>query len=212
MSGFRLRVRGSLSFGAERLDVDLESTCPALALSGPTGAGKTTLLRALAGVRAFRDARVEVSGELWQDGARRVPAWRRSVGWAPQESLLFPHLTVRGNAAFAARAPADVDAVIEAFELGPLADRWPAGLSGGERQRVALARAFAARPKLLLLDEPFSALDAALRARTIEAVKRLRERWSLPFLLVTHDRADADALALERWEIRDGKVISGVSP
>ncbi len=208
MNGWRLRARGRLSFGVGRLDAELDSSCPAVALSGPTGSGKTTLLRALAGLRPLADGFVEAGGEVWQDGGRCLPAWRRSVGWAPQEGLLFPHLTVRENAAFGAREGEGREEVVEAFELRPLLDRRPAHLSGGERQRVALARAFAARPKLLLLDEPFSALDAALRARTIDAVKRLCARWSLPFILVTHDASDATALAQERWEIRDGKVVN----
>lgn len=208
MTARRLRVRGRLPLGASSLEVDLDSTSPALSLSGPTGSGKTTLLRVLAGLRRLEDGQVEVGGEAWQDGRRCLPAWRRGIGWAPQEALLFPHRTVRDNAAFAARSQADAAAVIEAFELGGLLDRWPANLSGGERQRVALARAFAARPKLLLLDEPFSALDSASRARAIAAVRRLSETWGLPFVLVTHDAGDAAALAQERWEIRDGRLLN----
>lgn len=206
---WRLSARGALRLGALRVEAALDTGSRAVALSGPSGSGKTSLLRALAGLSRLEGGRVEAGGALWQDDASGawLPAWKRGVGWAPQEALLFPHLTVRQNAAFGARSEADAARACEALELSPLLSRWPAGLSGGERQRVALARALAARPRLLLLDEPFSALDDERRARAAAGVKALCSEWSLPLLLVTHSREDARALADEGWTIRDGRTV-----
>lgn len=207
--GWRLSARGTLTLGAQRVEAALETGARAVALSGPSGSGKTSLLKALAGLSRLEGGRVEAGGAVWQDDASGAwtPPWKRAVGWAPQEALLFPHLTVRENAAFGARSAADAARAAEAFELGPLLDRRPALLSGGERQRAALARAFARRPRLLLLDEPFSALDDAARARMVEAVRALCAEWSLPLLLVTHSREDAAALAEEHWTILEGRTV-----
>ena len=206
---WRLSARGSLRLGAAVLEAALDTDCAAVSLSGPSGSGKTSLLRALAGLSRLSSGRVEAGGEVWQDDAAGAwtPPWRRGVGWAPQESLLFPHLTVAQNAAFGAASADDAREAADALELQPLLSRWPAGLSGGERQRVALARALAARPKLLLLDEPFSALDDAARGRAVEAVRALCAKWSLPLLLVTHSRDDASALSRERWTIEGGRTV-----
>jgi len=136
-------------------------------LLGPSGAGKTTLLEAIIGLRPLTGGRVELSGR----DLAGVPAERRGMGYLPQRLSLFPHLTVRENILYGPRSrrlrPADyqpvVDALVEAVGIGELLDRRPATLSGGARQRVALVRALAARPPVLLLDEPFSALNESLR-------------------------------------------------
>jgi ABC-type molybdate transport system ATPase subunit len=143
------------------------------------------------------------------DGAgATVPPWERRVGWAPQDVLLFPHLSVRENMAYAERArPADVEEMADLFRISHLLDRRPRNLSGGERQRVAVSRALLARPRLLLLDEPFSALDRPLRNTLAHTVRDLLDRRGIPLVLVSHDEEDADVLATERWHVVEGRLF-----
>ena len=132
--------------------------------------------------------------------------WERRVGWVPQDDLLFPHLTVRQNLAFAGANTGDVEETAEMISVQPLLERRPRNLSGGERQRVALGRALLARPELLLLDEPFSALDRPLRLDLVRRVQELAERAGIVLVLVSHDEGDAAALAEERWLLVDGQL------
>lgn len=164
-----------------------------VAVLGPSGAGKSTLLRVIAGLSIPKGGLVRFDGQLWQGpGQPTTPAHARGVGWAPQDSLLFPHLNVRGNLELAARLP--LRPLVDWLEIGPLLDRAPRHLSGGERQRVALGRALASAPRLLLLDEPFSALDPALKARLLPALDAHCQAHGLPLLLVSHDDRDPAAL------------------
>jgi molybdate transport system ATP-binding protein len=200
----------SLSLGAARLTLQLSSGCPSLAITGPSGAGKSLCLRALAGLeRASARGRVEVRGERWQDDAAGifVPPWLRRVGWVPQDAVLFPHRTVRENLAWSGAASerelADVAALLR---VGPLLDRRPRNLSGGERQRVALGRALLSRPTVLLLDEPFAALDRALAEELARSLAAHCEARALPLVLVSHDRDDVRLLAREVWSLESGAL------
>jgi molybdate transport system ATP-binding protein len=188
-----------------RLGLELITRSPSIALVGSSGAGKTTVLRILAGLETRARGRVRFDSELWQSpGRASTPPWARGVGWVPQHDLLFPHLTVRDNLAFAG---ADAEALAEvsaAMGLTPLLDRRPRKLSGGERQRVALGRALVAEPRLLLLDEPYSALDRSLRTGIQDWVRDWAARNRVPMVLVTHDDRDVRALAGETWELRGG--------
>jgi molybdate transport system ATP-binding protein len=179
-------------------------------LFGPSGAGKTTLLRILAGLIAPDQGRVVLGRRVLLDTAARlsVAAGQRRIGFATQQAALFPHLTARANIAFGlhrvtrAEREARIDEMLRLFEAAALADRRPSELSGGEQQRVALARALAPRPELLLLDEPFAALDASA---TNGIVENLRAS-GVPVLYVSHDLADAwqmnaDAIVLEAGRI-----------
>ena len=164
--------------------------------AGPSGSGKTTLLRTLAGLEKPDAGEISFGGETWfSSGNRRsVPAWKRSAGLVFQDYALFPHLSVLGNARFGA---VDREAAEEALELVGLADlrsRRPRELSGGQRQRAALARALAARPRVLLLDEPFSALDEELRARLADELGNLLARIGITAVLVSHLRSDLERL------------------
>ena len=181
------------------------------ALMGHSGAGKSTLLEVIAGVRALAAGALDVRGARWSGrGSSPVPAHQRGVGWVPQDSLLFPHLSVAQNLGYAARLP--VGPLVDWLELGPLLDRAPRGLSGGERQRVALGRALAAAPSLLLLDEPFNALDATLCARVRAGLDAWCAARGLSLVLVTHDRGDADALGCARWTLGgDGQVAQALA-
>jgi molybdate transport system ATP-binding protein len=190
---------------------------PVTALFGPSGAGKTTVLRVLAGLDATA-GHVRFGVETWDDGRRRVVPRRRGVGYLVQESALFPHLGVRRNVAYglhalpSAERAARVSEALDAAGAGPQSDRGVAELSGGEAQRVALARALAPRPRLLLLDEPFAALDAPTRSRLQTDLRRLLVQQRLPTVVVTHDRAEVLALADRVVVLVDGSVRQTGTP
>jgi len=164
------------------------------------------LLRVLAGVERRAEGRIRVGDRVLLDSERGtfVDPWDRGVGWVPQDDLLFPHLTVRENLGFAGAASDRVRDTAELLAVGALLDRRPRNLSGGERQRVALGRALLARPSLLLLDEPFSALDRPLRLDLVRKVREVAESESTTLVLVSHDEGDAETLADERWTLADG--------
>ena len=194
------------------LQVELEAGRETLALVGPSGAGKSSLLRAVAGLLRPDCGRVALDGETWLDTEAGVdlPPERRSVGLVFQEYALFPHLSVRANVAFGGKAR--VDELLERFRIAALAGARPRELSGGERQRVALARALARDPRVLLLDEPLSALDAHTRAAVRVELRELLRELALPTLLVTHDFEDAAALADRVGVLVDGRVLQVAPP
>jgi len=184
-----------------------------LAISGPSGAGKTTLLRLLAGLDRPDGGFVRAAGHTWYDGGARrqwLPPQRRPLGFVFQDYALFPNMTVRENLAFAAEGQADKNQVIpellELLELTELAERRPAVLSGGQQQRVALARALARRPRLLLLDEPLSALDLPTRLRLQHALAEVHQRFALTTILISHDPAEIARLATRVLELDLGQV------
>jgi molybdate transport system ATP-binding protein len=194
--------------GARELEIQLATGVSTVAVFGPSGGGKSTLLRVLAGVEGRARGRVVVSGASWMDSERGlfVEPWERGVGWVPQDYLLFPHLTVRENLAYGAGGRADVQEVAESLLVDQLLDRRPRRLSGGEQQRVALGRALLREPRMLLLDEPFSALDRPLRNRVGDALRSYVESRSIPLVLVSHDEADAAALGKEHWLLSKGRL------
>ncbi len=177
-----------------------------VALLGPSGSGKTTLLRIIAGFETPDEGAVAIAGHaVAGDGAWVEPEHRR-IGMVFQDGALFPHLTVEANVAFGASEPARV---AERLALVGLADRgsaYPHELSGGERQRVALARALAADPSVVLLDEPFAALDAGLRETLRLEVRQILKAAGASALLVTHDQAEALSLADRVAVMRDGRI------
>jgi molybdate transport system ATP-binding protein len=189
-----------------------------IVLYGPSGSGKSLTLRAIAGLVTPDQGHIIVHGQAWFDAERNVhvPAQARRVGYLFQDYALFPHLTVAQNLAFGLhpgwRNPsrrAVPDAArrwLEAFELDGLANRYPSQISGGQQQRVALARALAPDPQLLLLDEPFAALDPPLRARMRESLIALQLQLGLQMLMITHDPADVEALREHVLDIRDGRI------
>ena len=179
-----------------------------LALVGPSGAGKSTFLRAVAGLERPHRGRVALDGEAWLDTERGVdlPPERRSVGLVFQEYALFPHLSVRRNVAFGGASPTEVDELLERFGIAQLAAARPDAISGGERQRVALARALARRPRVLLLDEPLSALDAKVRAQLRDEIRRIQLEVGTTTLFVTHDQEEALAIADRVGVMRDGRI------
>jgi molybdate transport system ATP-binding protein len=176
-------------------------------LFGPSGAGKTTVLRMIAGLDSPDAGSIRCGDEVWYDGARRidVPTQKRRVGYLSQDYAIFPHLTVRDNVAYGARGRS-VEELLARFDLTGLAERYPSQVSGGQLQRVALVRALAAQPRLLLLDEPLSALDEPTRLRMRGDLRQLLARVEVPAIVVTHDRTEALALGDSIAIMIDGKL------
>ena len=197
-----------VNLGATSLAVRLASEAQTVAVFGPSGGGKSSILRVLAGVEKRATGMVSVRGVTWQDTGQGLflPSWERSVGWVPQEYLLFPHLTVRENLTFSGHAPEDMEEVCELLMVEGLRDRRPGVLSGGEQQRVALGRALLSRPDLLLLDEPFSALDRPLRSHVSAGLREYIRTRDISLVLVSHDEGDAVALAQEHWLLSEGRL------
>jgi len=186
-----------------------------LALIGPSGSGKTSVLRIIAGLQPIARGRVTVGDRVWLDSAHgpRLPARRRRVGLVFQHYALFPHVDVRTNLTLAMghvrrrERAARADALLERVNMEGLGARRPPTLSGGQRQRVALARALARDPDVLLLDEPFSAVDQQTRRRLYRELARLRTSLDIPVLLVTHDLHEVQTLADSVAVIRRGTTL-----
>ena len=206
--GLHVQVRVPLD--AIELDVDWRPASDHVAILGPSGSGKSTLLRALAGLEPDAKGRVSFGDEVWLDSNAGIytPAWERRVGWVPQDALLFPHLSLRENLAYAGAGPSEVESMAESLLLSDLLDRRPRFLSGGERQRVALGRALLSAPRMLLLDEPFSALDRPLRREIAAMVRAFARDKGTPIVLVSHDEHDAELLADERWVLVAGTLTA----
>jgi len=186
-------------------------------LLGPSGSGKSTVLRAIAGFEPVRAGRIALNGRGMSAPGRTLPPERRAIGMVFQDFALFSHLNVADNVAFGLRSWARAARrarVAELLDLVGLAGRdrsWPHQLSGGEQQRVALARALAPRPGLVLLDEPFSSLDATLRTGLAREVRDILRHEGTTAVLVTHDQVEAFALADEIGVMRDGRLLQWAS-
>jgi len=191
-----------------------------LALVGPSGSGKSTILRTIAGIYTPARGRIDAGGETWLDTASGIqrPARERSVGFVFQHYALFPHLTALENVlqAMGHVAPAARETrarqLLERTNLGGLEARRPAQLSGGQQQRVAVARALARDPKVLLLDEPFSAVDQVTRRRLQRELAQMRQRLRIPIVLVTHDLEEAAALADRMVVLHRGTTLQDGPP
>jgi molybdate transport system ATP-binding protein len=195
-----------------RLGLSLDVAAETVAIVGPSGAGKSTLLRAIAGLVKPHAGRVTLGEEVWLDRARGIDLAPedRSVGMVFQQYALFPHLSVQRNVEFGGKARATE--LLQRLGIAHLAAARPRQLSGGERQRVALARALAHDPKVLLLDEPLSALDPHTRDVVRRELAGHLAGLALPTLLVTHDVADAIVLADRIGVIREGRIIQVGTP
>ncbi|GHF44456.1 ABC transporter ATP-binding protein [Streptomyces morookaense] len=196
--------------------VDLTVEDGALAcVLGPSGCGKSTLLRVIAGFHPAAEGEVTLGGRLLDDGRRRLPAEHRRIGYVPQDGALFPHLTVAGNIGFGlprGRRRERVAELLALVGLDGLAKRHPHELSGGQQQRVALARALATEPELLLLDEPFAALDAALRTDLRAEVAATLRRAGATAILVTHDQEEALSFADTIAVLHAGRTAQQAAP
>jgi len=213
-------IRKTLRSGKRsfHLDVRLHSTSRRIVIYGPSGSGKSLTLKAVAGLMRPDSGHIRLGGAMLFDsrtGADLAPQARR-VAYLFQDYALFPHLTVRQNIGFGLAGgwlnPREnlcheaVDYWLDAFHLEHLAHQFPAELSGGQRQRTALARALVARPQALLLDEPFAALDPALRVRMRGELDELQRRLEVPMVLITHDEDDVAAFGDHVHCLRDGQI------
>jgi ABC-type sugar transport system ATPase subunit len=197
------------TFRLENLSLEVTANCYAV-LMGRTGSGKTSLIEILCGLRHL------TAGKVWVGGLEVTYAapGERGIGYVPQDGALFPTMTVREQLAFAPklqkRSASEIDALVKklADELGiaTLLDRLPPGLSGGERQRVALGRALAAKPQVLLLDEPLSALDEEMRDEVAQLLKRVQREHQLTALHITHSSREAQQLADVVFRLENGRV------
>nr|VFJ90968.1 MAG: molybdate transport system ATP-binding protein [Candidatus Kentron sp. H]VFJ92131.1 MAG: molybdate transport system ATP-binding protein [Candidatus Kentron sp. H]VFJ98721.1 MAG: molybdate transport system ATP-binding protein [Candidatus Kentron sp. H] len=184
------------------------------ALFGRSGSGKTSILRAIAGLAKAQRAVVRLGEDIWQDSERCLPTHKRPIGYVFQTPDLFGHLSVRGNLEYGwRRVPArqrrvDFDDAVQWLELAPLLARATDTLSGGERQRVAIARALLTSPRLLLMDEPLSALDHEAKQGILRYLEGLRDRLAIPALYVTHDPNEAARLAHGMILLEGGRILA----
>ncbi|MFI6686698.1 ABC transporter ATP-binding protein [Streptomyces sp. NPDC050485] len=203
--------RAPILQGVELTVPDGELAC----VLGPSGCGKSTLLRVIAGFHPAQRGQVTLGRTVLDDGRRRLPAERRRIGYVPQDGALFPHLTVAANIGFGLPRPQRRDRVAELLGLiglPGLGERHPHQLSGGQQQRVALARALAPRPELLLLDEPFAALDATLRTDLRAEVAATLRAAGATAVLVTHDQDEALSFADTIAVMRAGRIVQQATP
>lgn len=218
---FELDIKKVLRCGGEEF---LLSACfttedHSLVLFGPSGSGKTLTLQAIAGMLTPDDGHIRINGKTLFDAAHgiNIPTRHRRVGYVFQNYALFPHLTVRENIGFglkpllgslSEKSNERVQELVTTFGLDKVAGQKPSALSGGQQQRAALARALAPSPDILLLDEPFSALDQPLRIRMREELSNTLKQFSIPMILVTHDSDEVESFAHSVAVYRNGQVES----
>ncbi|HTA13434.1 MAG TPA: ABC transporter ATP-binding protein [Solirubrobacteraceae bacterium] len=213
-----IELRGvAKRFGVTPVLTDVDLTVPAASLTavlGASGSGKTTLLRLIAGFEQLDAGTIAIDGQILDDGRRSVRPQHRGVGYVPQDGALFPHLTVIGNVGFGLpkRERPGATALLELVGLTGLERRYPHELSGGQQQRVALARALAIRPSIVLLDEPFSSLDASLRGELGRDVARILTEAQTTSVLVTHDQDEALALSDQIAVLEAGRIVARAEP
>jgi molybdate transport system ATP-binding protein len=210
-----IRARFVLAYPSNRrdaftLDVNLELPSGGITgVFGPSGSGKTTLLRCIAGLEQVSDGFFSFRNEIWQQNKFRLPAHKRPLGYVFQDANLFPHLTVLGNLRYAmkrARTKHQPDRIVTLLDIEHLLERKPERLSGGERQRVAIARALLVDPKLLLMDEPLSSLDAVRKREILPYLERLRDELQIPVLYVSHSPDEIARLADHLVVLENGRV------
>jgi molybdate transport system ATP-binding protein len=211
-------IRGDFRGSLGGFALNASFSVPAIGITGlfgPSGCGKSTVLRCLAGLQHLPGSLCEVDGDVWQDKDVFRQPWQRPIGYVFQEASLFQHLSVKQNLLYGApRGRSDVegaiafDEVIELLGLEKLLPRAPQNLSGGERQRVAIGRALLSQPKLLLMDEPLSALDRLTKDEILPFLERLHARLSLPVIYVSHDITEIERLADHLILMRAGTVLA----
>jgi len=219
-------VTGALTVSLHQagpIPLAVELTCAPgdlVALVGPSGAGKTTILRSIAGLYRPQSGRIAVNGETWlaSDNRVAVPPYQRRVGMVFQNYALFPHLTALRNVMTALDhmpKPARrrrAEELLDLLHLPGLGDRKPAQLSSGQQQRVAVARALARDPAVLLLDEPFSAVDRVTRRKLYKEITEVRRYLEIPIILVTHDIDEATLLADRMYVLNEGRILQSGTP
>ena len=217
MSRLDVRIQKTFELNQQRFDLDVSFTAPTgvTVIFGPSGSGKTTILQCIAGLTSVESGTISISGESLYDSVAQLdtPTHLRGVGYVFQDLALFPHMSVEQNIGFGIRVNGAhkqrlVRNAMEKFRIVSIARHRPAEISGGERQRVALARALVTEPRLLLLDEPFSALDDSLKDEIISDLRKWLNAKSIPALFVTHDREEARALGDRVLLLKAGKIVA----
>jgi molybdate transport system ATP-binding protein len=200
-----------------KINVDLHNA--RTGIFGPSGAGKTSLLEAIAGLRKPETAKIRLDGELFDDVARdySLPVRLRKIGYVPQDDSLFPHLSVRRNLLYGIDGKSkhdtfSFDHVSSFLQINSLLDRDVRSLSRGENQRIVIARALLSAPRLLLLDEPLTALDARLKETILQQLRSLHHEFGIPMLYVTPDPAEAIEICQEVLMLESGEIISRGDP
>lgn len=209
----RLEFAVTLRQGVFTLEVADAASVEVLGVFGPSGSGKTSLLEVIAGLRTPDEGHVRVADRLLLSTGQRVnvPPQHRQVGYVPQDVALFPHLDVRGNLLYGSRLPSpdsrhDLEHICTMLEIAPLVDRRVADLSGGERQRVAIGRALMSAPRILLLDEPLTAVDRSRKDRILPYLLRIRRELHVPMVYVTHDWREMGEIADRVLILEGGRV------
>jgi molybdate transport system ATP-binding protein len=213
MSNIEVKLKNRL--GSFELDVDFNIPAQGVtALFGRSGSGKTSVLRALAGLLRASQGRIKINDQIWQDERRFLPPHRRPLGYVFQEASLFPHLSVQRNLEYGMRRVSrhqqqiPFHDVVELLGITPLLKRATHRLSGGERQRVAIARALLTSPRLLLMDEPLSALDHQAKQAILPYLESLHDEYAIPALYVSHDPNEVARLADQMVVLEQGRVIA----
>lgn len=189
------------------IDVEFSINDEIVALFGPSGAGKTTILNCIAGITAPDEGFIRYKDELLFEHKRvNVPIQKRKIGYLFQDYALFPHMTVWKNINYGAKNEGFAKQLMVDLRIAHLQSEYPQNISGGEKQRVALARALATEPKILLLDEPFSALDESTRVKAQQELVNIHEKWNIPTIIITHDFTEAKRLANRILYIREGRL------
>jgi len=188
-----------------KLDVEFTLKNEIAVLFGKSGSGKTTILNCIAGLMKPEQGKICLNKKVLFDKKNNVPIQHREIGYLFQDYALFPHMTVWKNIKYGMSNEEFAKHLMNELKIAQLKDAYPHEISGGEKQRVALARALATEPKLLLLDEPFSALDDSTRAISHDQLLRLHELWKIPVILVTHSREEAEKLGSRILEIVQGE-------
>jgi len=211
--------RLSLRLQQFALDINVDLHSARTGIFGPSGAGKTSLLEVIAGLRRPEAARIRLNDRLFENTEQNysLPVRLRKIGYVPQDDLLFPHLSVRRNLLYGVdgkskRETFSFDHVITFLEIASLLDRDVRSLSRGENQRIVIARALLSSPRLLLLDEPLTALDAKLKETILRQLRSLHDEFGIPMLYVTHDPIEAIEICEEVLILESGRVVARGNP
>lgn len=216
----RIKLKKQLNFaeGTGMLDIDTQiEEGSFVAISGASGSGKTSLLRLITGLERAAEGFIKVNGEIWLDTSQKInlPPQKRRVGYVFQKYTLFPNMTVRQNLNYALeknQSSTIIEELIEEMGLGSLVNEPPFKLSGGQQQRVALARALVRKPKILLLDEPLSALDEEMRSSLQDYLLKIHQTYNLTTLLVSHDMGEIFKMANQVLVLSAGKIVQEGTP
>ncbi|HLS20783.1 MAG TPA: ATP-binding cassette domain-containing protein [Bacillota bacterium] len=192
------------------LDVEFTVSDEIVVLFGPSGSGKTTILNCIAGITTPDEGFIRYEDELlFEHKTVNVPIQKRQIGYLFQDYALFPHMTVWKNIYYGTKNETFAKQLMTDLRIAHLKNEYPQNISGGEKQRVALARALATEPKILLLDEPFSALDESTRVRAQQELVNIYEQWNIPIIIITHDYTEAKRLANRVLYIHEGRLTKG---